>query len=701
VPNRDCRASFAGFLISLLLVWLPCLTATPAAAEAVAETPNLQAPGGGAVEVSVTPGDRVEATSDYWRLRFDLHNGGALSSIVFRHGSGRNVLLKPFRTYVDDWETRYAPATRFTRSGQGSVVRLEFSGGMAKAGGENGPLRFHTTWTLSPYVVRADHQIEFTRDLEVRTVGIGSTVVRAELDEYGWRTGPADDPGPRKMCSIRLGKAAGAGSVLIREHHAPVYLLFFDRGVEGFDFQTASDLASWETGLTGRGGVGRYEAVVRKNGTGIRIRREPLEVPHPIKVPKGVYTFSYYLGLPRIMEESNRKWRHLSFNNHPWPSEEEIQRWADNGVNLVRLHNDYAEDGNFWHDGAWPPYDEQGMKELRRVIAACHRHGIRVVPYFSMQEFHPQARGYQEYEQEWKRTADQAGTVFHNHRLSGEFGAQMCLLSGWRERRKKDVETAYRELGFDGIYYDWMTALPCNNQKHRAGLHLGTDGVIDLLAWTRRLIGPDGVLILHSSGWRPSITFENFGDLVVNMENLSSAEGFLSMEDIPITGVLGESVPRSPCPTYRRDRARERTRNRMSLMAVLGLFPWSGNGGPVYEETLQLFHAFQPYRLEDYRLHDALSGAVQTGWEDVYGAVYTTGEKALVVLSNTNPQARKNVVWRVNPRKLELGSPATVVLKDTVSGTARKVPFASLTDGSQVTTLASYEYRLFEIQPAP
>jgi len=80
------------------------------------------------------------------------------------------------------------------------------------------------------------------------------------------------------------------------------------------------------------------------------------ERPSPRHIRPGEYSFSYFLGLPRIVEKSDRKWRHVSFGNHPWPSDADIAHWAESGVNIARLHNDYAPDENFWHDGAWPPY---------------------------------------------------------------------------------------------------------------------------------------------------------------------------------------------------------------------------------------------------------------------------------------------------------------------------------------------------------
>lgn len=675
--------------VAVLLVW---------AAGAVAAEANLEAPGGGPIRVEEQPGERITVTTNYWRLGFDLQSGGALDTIVFPHASGRNVLVRPFRIYVNDWEAAYTPKLEVRRLEQGGLVRLSFAGRLASSGRTAAPVEFETSWVLSPFVARVDYKLRFLEDVAAARVGVGSTAVRRELDEWGLRVGLTDDPDRRKMAPASFGRAARAGEVLFREHHAPIYLLLFDRAVEGFDITMGSDLATWETGLTGRGGAGRYEARVTPEA--IELAMEPLSVPQPLRVAKGERTFRYWLGLPRIVEKADRRWRHLMFHNHPWPSDNDVKVWAESGVNIVRLHNDYADDGNFWRDGAWPPYDEAGMAEMRRVIAACRRHNIRVVPYFSIHEFHPEAHGYAENESRWARTVDQAGTVFHNLIGKGEFGAQMCPQSGWLDRRKHDVEQAYRELGFDGIYYDWVMTLACTNKHHNPNLHLGTDGVIDMLAWTRRLLGERGTLILHLYGKMPSIAFENFADLVVNMEEISGAEKLMELDEVPVVTVLAESIMRSPCPSYRKDMAVERNRRNIAHMVVLGMFPWAlGPGDGVYEETLKLFRAFQPYRLEDYRLRDVYSGAVRTSWEDVYGAVYTSPERAVVVLSNASPEKRRNVVWRVRPAELSLQA-ARLAIKDVKTGASRDLPAAALTDGSLLTELDGYEYRLFEISPA-
>ena len=660
---------------------------------------DLHSPGGGPLDLRQTPEGRVVVASDSWRLEFDLTRGGALDTIVFPHGSGGNLLTRPFTTYIDGSSDTNASRTEFHSSRHDDILRLEFSGSLAAAGRVAGPVRFQTVWTITPFTVKIDQTLHLNADLAASTVGVGSTALRSDIDEYGWRTGPADAPEGSKITAANYGKTAQSGSLLVYEHHTPVTMLFFKRYVEGLDFTVGTDLATWENALARRGGAGRYQARTSQDGRSIEVLREPLYVPSPVTIRKGAYTFSYYLGLPRVVEKSSRKWRHLVFGNHPWPSDESIRHWAESGVNIAHLHNDYTEDEVFWHDGAWPPYDEKGMAEMRRVIATFHRYHIPVLPYFSVYEFHPKAPGYAENERVWKRTLDQAGTVMHNRHGKGEFGAQMCLQSGWLDRRKADIEKTYRELGFDGIYFDGVANLACRNPAHNANWHTGMDGIIDLLAWTRRLVGPRGTLIIHISGWTPSIAFENYGDLIVNMEENARTQGLPRLDQMALMTVLAEAVPRSPCPSYLPDRQIERNRNNIAQEVVFGLFQWTWQDGPAVEETLNLFHAFQPYRLEDYRLHHAASGAVQTGWPEVYGAVYASQKQAIVVISNTSDQPRKNIVWRVKPETLGFAPASVVKVTDTASGRATSLPWSALTDGSLSTDLPAFGYRLFEVRP--
>jgi hypothetical protein len=224
--NRNTRSSSRRGGTSLLAIVLFMAWAIPHYANdvrkgttaSVLNVPNFQAPGGGSIRVDATPGDRVTVTCDYWRPEYDLHDGGVLDSIVFLHGSGRNLLVHPFLASVGQRSDANAPHVEYRSSRAGDVLTLEFSGQMATADRKRSPVAFETTWTLSPFVVRADHMIRFPEDLQVSTVGIASTSVLSELDEFGLRVGPTDDPEDRKRSPAAFGKTSGAGARLIEEH---------------------------------------------------------------------------------------------------------------------------------------------------------------------------------------------------------------------------------------------------------------------------------------------------------------------------------------------------------------------------------------------------------------------------------------------------------------------------------------------------
>ena len=59
------------------------------------------------------------------------------------------------------------------------------------------------------------------------TVGVASLAVRLEADEFGLRTGRADDVlNERKECTATFGMTRSAGALLIDEHHSPIYMFF-------------------------------------------------------------------------------------------------------------------------------------------------------------------------------------------------------------------------------------------------------------------------------------------------------------------------------------------------------------------------------------------------------------------------------------------------------------------------------------------
>ncbi len=648
------------------------------------------------VQATRTPAQRVELASPYWQIGIALDRGGTIDRIVFPHGSGRNLLLEPLGTRVDDARDTMEPAERVAIEETGRGVRVTCEGSLYAPGGRAPTgMRYRHVYEADEDVFLVSTTLIMEREARVSVVGIGETTFTPTLTEFGYRPNPWDDPDRETRSRARRGAVSFRGWPMVEMHHIPLHFILFARYVEGLDWAPSSDFWLWEEQLTGRNDQSHFALTGRRDGSGIGLECKVLLADEPVAVAAGSYTYAYYLGLPKIMERTPRKWYHLAFSNHPWPSEETVQRWAKAGVNVVRLHNDYAADGNFWHDGTWPPYDDAGMAELRRVIGSCHRHGIKVIPYFSIHELHPVSPGY-EHVQEWCRTMAPDQTPYHNSVRNGEYGAQMCPHSGWTERLKQNVERAYRELGFDGIYYDWMRHLPCTNRAHSPGLHSGIDEVIAMGRWTREFIGPDGVLILHIYGDYASIPMGNMSDLLVCMEELSQQEAlYYHWKSLPLASVLGETVQRCPCRPYRLDHAEIRLKSQIAQLSVMGMFPCDAT-----EQTLRLFAAFSRYSLEEYRFHGPWTGVVDTSDEAVAGALYTKPDRSVLVLSNTTELPITNVRWRVNLSEIGWGDAGRYRLTvPSLGDQCQEISGSQLSGTGLRLSLPGLEYQVIEIEP--
>ena len=82
--------------------WCCFLAALSAGATASGARPaDLRTPGGGTLPIEVAGGDRVRATSSYWRLEFDLRNGGVLGNVQMLSlpGLGDGALATDFDAY--------------------------------------------------------------------------------------------------------------------------------------------------------------------------------------------------------------------------------------------------------------------------------------------------------------------------------------------------------------------------------------------------------------------------------------------------------------------------------------------------------------------------------------------------------------------------------------------------------------------------
>jgi len=137
-----------------------------------------------------------------------------------------------------------------------------------------------------------------------------------------------------------------------------------------------------------------------------------------------------------------------------YPSDEEIAALARKGINLIIgcAH---------WRSGDYSHPDKP--KEIRRVIGACHRHGIRVIPYLTFTDMDHPLPAFQAHGQEWQ--IEPVAEFRHLTNL-------MCYgAEGWREHWKREMETVLGRFDFDGLYIDfWVGKMACRNTRHGCGI---------------------------------------------------------------------------------------------------------------------------------------------------------------------------------------------------------------------------------------
>ena len=253
--------------------------------------------------------------------------------------------------------------------------------------------------------------------------------------------------------------------------YVPRSMIFADAGVEGLEWFVGSDLSQWDVQLTGAAAAGPVPAA-----SPVRIRR----AWHCRSRRCRALTRRCLCRMPASLTST---WRSRSSKGERTGRgciprltatvasgclTEEIRRWAEKGIQTVHCHNDgdYYGDGLFWRDGVYPPYPD--MDRYDKVLADCRQVGIRTATYFSNKELHPSTKEFQEHGEAWGRM-NRKGELQHNYyRADREFGAQMCLRSGWLDFLKFSIDRVLKNHPLDGVYFDWNVALLCCNPLHEA-----------------------------------------------------------------------------------------------------------------------------------------------------------------------------------------------------------------------------------------
>ena len=143
------------------------------------------------------------------------------------------------------------------------------------------------------------------------------------------------------------------------------------------------------------------------------------------------------------------------------PKKTILDRAAELGVKTIVFHEH------------WTPYQNYPVTtqeaELKKLVTACHRRGIKFLPYF----------GYElsSLAPEWGALSDEVlvkttagGYTGGYHRQPEQRDYIVCYNSRWRDILLSGIERSLDRYGFDGVYLDGTTEpFACANEKHGCG----------------------------------------------------------------------------------------------------------------------------------------------------------------------------------------------------------------------------------------
>ncbi|MGE5531604.1 MAG: hypothetical protein ACM3VW_05765, partial [Bacteroidota bacterium] len=603
----------------------------------------------------------------FYSITHSLDHGGAIVGVRYFHGSDRNLLLDASCGDValadaGTYSERHDAQPLLTIERDGVDLCLIFEGLLRDAEGNASAIGYRHTYLHRWGHVRVDKQVTFPEPTRVSRLCLHSWVLQPELGHFGVRPGaPAEAStwtAAFGVCQWGHFTPGAAFDSPYESRFVPRYVCCADPGREGIEWFVGSDLSQWDYQVAGQPGHGSLTLAPQTLPPGVGLGVCALNVPRGGVTLSGQYDFRYFIGVPIISGQANRLFVHRTFNRKHWPTTEQIQAWAESGVASAHFHHDgdTFKDGQFWHDGAYPPFGPEDMAEYDRVIADCRRYGIRTATYFSNKELHPSVEEYQQHGADWARLPDDTWEEHHNAYSGDEYGSQMCLRSGWLDFHKSYIDKVLSHHALDGTYYDWNVALYCANLRHVEGAdpadmkpgigdfalrpegHWDMEELLDLVAWTRQRVGPDGLMIIHNT-MVPIAAIENYADSIVAMEwgysKLASAAP--ALEDLPLEwsfmghrsrGVIGYGCLEKDAP--------ERVHRQMTMRGVLtASVPW-----PVDDLAIEMFAPLSHHDLSTYKFVDARWAPVQPGDDDTAAAVYHRKDDALMLVGNFAPDQR-------------------------------------------------------------
>ncbi len=667
-------------------------------------------------------GRKVVVSNEYWEIIHDAAQGGCPVSIKFFNGSKENYLVRPIHAHFsvnepDSWANFYrqnhCTDASIETARKKDHVRLETKGRLTSEKGKILPVDYvqeYSYFNFGMVKVRLTFIVKKLFKTSVVEVSPCTFYLSGNTDMFGFRRASyphAIPPEPAVEWREVDYKRSYKDRRPPYENYTPLYFCAFRTGVEGIEFYRGADFNQWDEpfGLEPGGAVFRANPMPKDTpffGAG---NRDSLFVENNLvcnwgdfqTIKPGRYTFDWTIGLPFVKPKktARRHVFHACVQPRPWPDFPTLKRWSQSGVTLLRLHDDSTFVKPSWPDGLYPPYPPGVLKAMDEMIDNAHRLGMKIVPYFSLKEFHPSCPEYKPNAQAWKRQATRDPKFIACEK--GPFGGYMCMKSGWLDYRKRSIELVLKKHKFDGVYYDHTWFRVCRHPEHMGGhVHSDVDEVLDFLRWTREKVGSDGYIFLHNSA-TPSFIGENLADLVYLGEHTDPS--------IPLPGRMSPDMEFVPIvPRNGIIYGPWRTDEEGVLAHALEGWPVTASISttkPTADDfTLNLYKALSGLGLDRYEFLRAGEKPVGTGNENVYASIYYRSNDAVIFCANIGEKKARAILKPDFPRigwsrkgmiEIELGGRKKIYSTEEIS--KKGIPLSLPQDSYALLKLAKYKTR--------
>ena len=630
-------------------------------------------------------GAEIIVSNSCWEVIHDSRQGGCIVSIRFFHDLNKNFLAAPIwcgcqndqfavwtkEMYRDDWDQE---AQLFLEKAQSDEVRIRSVARMRDR--DNNPVNSTVETTYSYF--RGHNKVErrfICGDNTPSVNRFGAVYVETipELDRWTAQKSPVtafvNESAHTWLSDVFANGPATYGS--FDSYESPFVdwnvawqLGIFRRDAEVVELAIDSKFDNWLHAFNPAPDAARCSFLKKGFSPDRHIMgMEPFMGMWSGNInPAGEYHFGFYLNFPNNTANGPdrrylRTWPVLRYRQgRRWATEEEIKQMAENGTQVIIHHHDSPSGRGVWPDGSffWPdgvvhPYPPEEETTFREVIDLVHKYGMKIIPYFNPFELHPLCEEFARNEALWARTSK--GQKLVNHTAGGIFGIACCMCSPYQDFLKKYVREVIESYGFDGAYYDGLSPRYCDHPEHDGGkVHSSIDEMIDLVRYTRELVGDDGLVILHNTS-NAYIGLENYCNSGLSMEDVCGYANFT--KEVPSNGSFGEvfrygnHIARIACyytalckgtPDYDMELQKFVTRAHLEGIHFYTVPYYSAfKHQAVPESYLAVFKELDKLGYENLRFYSTLQPQpVTVSNGNVRSALYVTPEKALLLLGNAD-----------------------------------------------------------------